>query len=212
MPYRDRAEAGRLLAQHVAYLRDEPDLVVLGLPRGGVPVAFEVAKALRAPMDVFVVRKLGVPGHEELALGAVASGGDPVLNAGLVGDIGISDDAIAALIQSERHEIERQERLYGRKRVDAPIKEKTVVVVDDGLATGATMRAAVQAVRDRNPRRVIVAVPVASPSTCSELEDEADEVVCPATPEPFRAVGKWYEDFDQVSDDKVRELLGSFGA
>jgi len=205
--YRDRFDAGAVLARQLGGLAGRPDLLVLALPRGGVPVAFEVARRLGAELDVFVVRKLGVPGQEQLAMGAIASGGIRVLNESVIEALGIDEETIAAVAAQEQRELERRERLYRGERPLPQIEGRTVVLVDDGLATGSTMLAAVRALREQSPARVIVAVPVAAPETCELMEKEADEVVCAATPEPFHAVGLWYEDFEQTSDEEVRELL-----
>ena len=205
--FRDRSEAGRRLAELLAQYAGRPDVLVLALPRGGVPVGFEVARALGAPLDVFVVRKLGVPGHEELAFGAVATGDARVLNAEVVRRIGIDDETIESLSAEARREVERRERLYRGDRPPPDVREKTAILVDDGLATGATMRAAVAALREQHPSRIVVAVPTGSPETCQELAAEADSVVAVTTPEPFLAVGFWYEDFSQTTDDEVRALL-----
>jgi putative phosphoribosyl transferase len=205
--FRDRSEAGRLLAQRLAPYAGRDGVVVLALPRGGVPVAREVAEVLNAPLDVFVVRKLGLPGHDELAVGAIASGGVRVLNEGVVEAAGMTPEAIEQVAARERAEIERRERVYRGGRPPLAPEGKIVILVDDGLATGATMRAAIAAVRERSPARLVVAVPTAAPSTCEELARQVDELVCLRTPEPFYAVGLWYEDFSQTSDDEVRELL-----
>jgi predicted phosphoribosyltransferase len=205
--FRDRTEAGRLLAGQLEKYAGKPDLIVLALPRGGVPVAYEVARALHAPLDVFVVRKLGIPGHEELAMGAVATGGVRVLNDQVVRGLGIPDDVIDAVANWEVQELQRRERLYRGNRPPPDVKGKTIILVDDGLATGSTMLAAVRALRQQGPARTVVAVPVASPDTCELLKAYVDEVVCAATPEPFYAVGLWYEDFSQTTDEEVRELL-----
>ena len=205
--FRDRREAGRLLAAKLAAYANRPDVIVLALPRGGVPVAYEVARALGAPLDVFVVRKLGVPGYEELAMGAVATGGARVLNEQIVRDLRIPDYVIDRVEAEQRDELARRERAYRGGRPPLDVHGRTVILVDDGLATGATMRAAVKALRQREPARIIVAVPTASPETCEELRAEVDEVVCAITPEPFHAVGYWYEDFTQTTDQEVRELL-----
>jgi len=207
-PFRDRVEAGELLAQSLCRYRGRDDVVVLALPRGGVPVAREVARALGLALDVFVVRKLGVPGHEELAMGAIASGGVRLLNDEVVTALGIPPTVIDAVAMSEQLELDRRERLYRGNRVPLGLTDKTVIVVDDGLATGSTMRAAVMAVRRQQPARVIVAVPVGAPSTCADLAREADDVVCVRTPDPFVAVGLWYRDFTPTSDREVRSLLG----
>jgi predicted phosphoribosyltransferase len=203
--FKDRTHAGRVLAEKLKHYRDNPDVVVLALPRGGVPVAFEVAQALHAPLDVFIVRKLGVPGHEEYAMGAIATGGVRVLNPDVAGMIPSS--AIDAVAAREQQELERRERLYRGDRPPLQIEGRIVILVDDGLATGSTMRAAVAAIRKKNPKRIVVAVPVAAPETCDEFRAEVDEVICASTPEPFRAVGLWYENFDQTSDEEVHALL-----
>lgn len=205
--FRDRTDAGRQLAEKLAVYANRPDVLVLALPRGGVPVAFEVARALGAPLDVFVVRKLGVPGHEELAMGAVASGGLRVLNEEIVGGLGIRKHEIGKAVDRELHEISRRERLYRGDRPPPEVSGRTIILVDDGLATGATMRAAVQALRQQQPARIVVAVPTASPDTCEVLKTEADDVVSVITPEPFLAVGHWYDDFAQTTDAEVRDLL-----
>jgi erythromycin esterase-like protein/predicted phosphoribosyltransferase len=205
--FRDRREAGRLLAAKLAKYGGRPDVIVLALPRGGVPVAYEVASALGAPLDVFVVRKLGVPGYEELAMGAVATGGVRVLNDQLVNRLGIPDSIIDAVASREEQELARRERLYRDGRPPPNVRGRTVILVDDGLATGATMHAAIQALRQQQPARIVVAVPTASPETCEEMRTEVDEVICAITPEPFHAVGLWYQDFSQTTDEEVRELL-----
>jgi predicted phosphoribosyltransferase len=206
-PYRDRAEAGRYLAKKLAGYAGRPDVIVLALPRGGVPVAYEVARALGAPLDVFLVRKLGVPGHEELAMGAIASGGLLLLNEKLVRALAISPELINDVISSQRAELERRDRQYRGVRPPPDVRGKTVILIDDGLATGASMRAAIAALRQQHPARLVVAVPIAAPTTCAELRDEVDEIVCARTPEPFHAVGLWYDDFTQTTDDEVRDLL-----
>ena len=210
--FANRAEAGRLLAQQLAKYADRPDVLVLALPRGGVPIGYEVARALNAPLDVFIVRKLGIPGYEELAMGAIASGGVRVLNDQLVRAIGIPEYVIDAVAQWEQKELERRERLYRGDRPPPDVRGRTVVLVDDGLATGATMLAAVRALKQQQPGRIVVAVPTASPDTCELLKNEADEVICAITPEPFHAVGLWYDDFSQTSDEEVRELLARSSA
>jgi predicted phosphoribosyltransferase len=209
--FRNRTDAGRQLAAKLAAYTNRPGVLVLALPRGGVPVACEVARALGAPLDVFLVRKLGVPGYEELAMGAVATGGVRVLNDEIVRGLGISDHEIDAAAARELQELARRERLYRGDRPLPDIAGRTVILVDDGLATGATMRAAIAAVRQQQPARIVVAVPTASPDTCEVLKAEADDVVCAMTPEPFLAVGHWYEDFTQTTDDEVRELLARRG-
>jgi predicted phosphoribosyltransferase len=207
MMFRDRADAGRRLAARLAPYADRADLLVLGLPRGGVPVAFEVARALRAPLDVFVVRKLGAPGHEELAMGAIATGGVRVLNAEVVRALGVDDAMIDGISAKERKELERRERAYRGDRPAPRVRGRTVIVIDDGLATGSTMRAAVCALREQGPARIVVAVPLGAAETCAELRTLADETVCLHTPEPFYAVGLWYDDFSQTTDDEVHDLL-----
>jgi putative phosphoribosyl transferase len=206
-PFASRREAGAELASKLRHYAGRNDVVVLALPRGGVPVAFEVAEALDAPLDIFLVRKLGMPGHRELAMGAIASGGVRVLNQDVVRAYGIPQRAIDAVAREEEAELVRREREYRRGSPPPELGGKTVILVDDGLATGSTMRAAVQAVRQLGPARVIVAVPVGAPSTCEEFADVTDETVCARTPEPFLAVGQWYVDFSQTSDDEVRALL-----
>jgi predicted phosphoribosyltransferase len=210
--FRDRSEAGRLLAARLAQYADRPDVLVLALPRGGVPVGYEVARALHVPMDVFIVRKLGVPGHEELAMGAVATGGVRVLNDQVVAGLGIPPYVIDAVAKWEQQELERRERLYRGNRPPPDVRGKTVILVDDGLATGSTMLAAARALCQQGPSKLVVAVPVASRDTCELLKEEVDEVVCAATPEPFYAVGLWYQDFSQTSDEEVRELLARSAA
>ena len=207
MYYRDRYDAGRILASRLTAYADRADVLVLALPRGGVPVAHEIAQALHAPLDVFLVRKLGLPGHEELAMGAIASGGVRVLNEDVVRVLQVSDDVIETVAAAEQQELERRERLYRGERPPLDVRGKIVILVDDGLATGASMRAAVAALRQMGPARIVVAVPVGSAETCAEMHDVADEVVCGYTPEAFRAVGLWYEDFSQTTDAEVRELL-----
>jgi len=207
-PFRDRVEAGEFLAESLSQYRDRDDVIVLALPRGGVPVAAEIARRLQVPFDVFVVRKLGVPGHEELAMGAIATGGVRLLNDDVVGPLGIPANVIDAVARSEQIELERREELYRGSRQPIGLVGKTVILVDDGLATGSTMRAAVRAVRQQEPAQVIVAVPVGAPETCATLAREADDVVCVRTPEPFVAVGLWYRDFTPTSDREVRALLG----
>jgi predicted phosphoribosyltransferase len=207
MLFRDRTEAGRILAGRLMTYANRPDVLVLALPRGGVPVAYEVARALHAPLDVFLVRKLGVPGREELAMGALASGGLRVLNEDVVGALAIPEEVIAHVVAAEGRELERRERAYRDDRPVPDVRGRTIILVDDGLATGSTMRAAVAALRQRQPARIVVAVPVGSADTCAEFQGEADEIVCARTPEPFYAVGLWYEDFSQTSDEEVHELL-----
>jgi predicted phosphoribosyltransferase len=202
----NRREAGAVLANRLEQFGRE-DVVVLALPRGGVPVGYQVARALRAPLDVFVVRKLGVPGHPELAMGAIASGDVRVLNEEVLESYPLPRAAIEAVTRTERRELERRERAYRDGRPLVPIEGRVVILVDDGLATGSTMRAAVLAIRGLHPARIVVAVPVGAWQTCQDLREVADEVVCPFTPEPFRAVGLWYADFSQTTDEEVRQLL-----
>jgi predicted phosphoribosyltransferase len=224
-PFRDRADAGRALGALLQTYAGRTDVVVLGLPRGGVPVAAEVAAALGAPLDVFVVRKLGVPGHDELAMGAIASGGVQVLNKSVIAGLRIGDDVIRAVAAREGAELARRTRAYrgrdpgeggagaadpgaaGADVAGPDVTGKVVIVVDDGLATGSTMRAAVAALRAKGPRRIVAAVPVGAPSTCAELAAEADEVVCARMPRTFHAVGQWYEDFSPPTEGEIRELL-----
>ena len=207
--FRDRREAGEVLAQELASYRDRNDLLVLGLARGGVPVGWQVARALRAPLDVFLVRKLGVPQWQELAMGALASGGGVVINDSLVRSLGIGDDAVQTAIERETDELHRREQAYRGGRPPVDLVDRTVILVDDGIATGASMLAAVRAVRADNPVRVVVAVPVGPASACRELAAEADEVVCATMPPGFVAVGQVFVDFHQVTDDEVRELLAT---
>jgi putative phosphoribosyl transferase len=207
MLFRNRSHAGRLLAGRLSQYANDPDLLVLALPRGGVVVGFPVADALNAPLDVVIVRKLGVPGHPELAMGAIASGGVRILSKQLINHLGISMQAVEAVTAREQRELARREALY-RGAAPAPqIRGRTVLLVDDGIATGATMRAAAELVRQQEPERLVIAVPVAPPSTCAELAVQADEIVCLAQPESFFAIGEFYEDFQQVSDEEVRDLL-----
>jgi len=206
-PFRNRTEAGRVLAQELSAYANRDDVIVLALPRGGVPVAFEVAHALHAPLDVFVVRKLGVPGHEELAMGAIASGGVLVIEPSVVEDLSIPMEVVLDVAAREEQERLRREREYRGDRPAPEVRGRTVILVDDGLATGSTMRAAVAALKKLQPAKIVVAVPVAVRSTCEELAEEVDEVVCARTPEPFYGVGEWYADFSQTTDEEVRELL-----
>lgn len=207
LPFTDRDQAGHALARALGRRYPCADLLVLALPRGGVPVAAVVAEELGAPLDLMLVRKLGVPGQEELAMGAIASGGARVMNQDILDVLPIGEAAIARVVEREQRELERREQAYRGERPAPPLAGRTVVLVDDGVATGATMRAAVQAVRQYRPRAVVVAVPVAPPETVEVLGGEADEVVCLATPEPFMGVGRWYRDFAQTSDAQVRQLL-----
>jgi putative phosphoribosyl transferase len=212
IPFADRRQAGKKLATQLVNYASRSDVLVLALPRGGVPVAFEVARALRAPLDVFLVRKLGVPGHEELAMGAIASGGVRVLNEEVTSQMQISTSAIDDVAKREEQELKRRERLYHGDQAAPDVQGRTVILIDDGLATGSTMRAAARALRKMQPSKIVVAVPVAAAETCADLCDEVDEVICVVTPEPFMAVGAWYSDFEQTSDQEVRELLDQFAS
>jgi predicted phosphoribosyltransferase len=205
--FEDRRDAGQILAARLAEFADRPDVVVLGLPRGGVPVAYEVARALRAPLDVFVVRKLGTPGQEELAFGAIASPGVRVLNPRVIRAVGLSARDIEEVTQRELLELERREHQYRGTRPGIDLRGRTVILVDDGLATGSSMRAAVAALRAMEPAKIVVAVPVGAPDTCQQLRNEGVDVVCALVPEGFFAVGQWYRSFPQTSDEEVRELL-----
>ncbi|WP_045097553.1 phosphoribosyltransferase [Legionella fallonii] len=205
--YIDREHAGKLLAEQLREYANISDTIILALPRGGVPVAYEIAQKLSVPLDVFIVRKLGVPGHEELAMGALASGGNIVLNEELIATIGISQSSIDNVIKAEEEELLRRERLYHVNGPLPELKNKTIVLVDDGIATGATMKAAILALRQQQPAKIIVAVPVAARDTCKEIAKLVDQIVCPLKPNDFYAVGLWYENFSQTSDDEVRELL-----
>lgn len=205
--FRDRTDAGRRLARKLSSFVNESDVIVLALPRGGVPVGFEVARELHAPLDVFVVRKLGLPWHEELAMGALASGGVRVLDEDLIRVAGVTEADLETVTAIEQAELERRERQYRGVRAFPDLTGKTVILVDDGLATGSTMRAAVAALRVEGPSRIIVAVPVSAPETCDAFRDIADDIVCAETPEPFQAVGLWYEDFSQTTDEEVHELI-----
>lgn len=207
MIFRDRTEAGKLLATKLTRYKDRPDVLVLALPRGGVPVAFEVAQALRVPLDIFLVRKLGVPGHEELAMGAIATGDMRVLNEDTIDYLGIPPSVIDAIAETELKELKRRELAYRGNRPKPDVKDKTIILIDDGLATGSTIRAAAQALRRQAPARIIVAVPVSAPETCDEYLIGVDEIVCAVTPEPFFGVGQWYLDFSQTTDEEVRDLL-----
>lgn len=207
MLFKDRTAAGQLLAGQLQDYAHGSDVVVLGLPRGGVPVAFEVAKALNVPFDVFLVRKLGVPGQEELAMGAIASGGIRVLNQAVVQSLKIPAEVIDQVAAQEEQELVRREQLYRQGRPALALRDRTVIVVDDGLATGATMRAAVLALRQQQPAQIVVAVPVAAPETCQEFADRVDDAVCTQTPQPFHSVGLWYDNFSQTTDEEVQQLL-----
>ena len=210
--FRDRSDAGRTLGRQLEHFRGRNDVVVLAIPRGGVPVGYEVATALGAPLDVFIVRKLGVPDREELAMGAIASGGVVVLNDDVVCSLGIPPEVIERVARRERAELERRDREYRQNSPPPDVTGKTILLVDDGLATGSSMRVAILALRRRNPARIVVAVPAAPEPTCAEMADVADEVVCATMPAPFRAVGLSYLDFTQITDDEVRQLLRAAAA
>ncbi len=205
--FEDRKAAGRLLARELSHIKGRENVVVLALPRGGVPVGYEVAKKLDAPLDVFIVRKLGVPGHEELAMGAIASGGVLVLNQEVIYRLNIPRQVIDEVVREERRELERREQAYRDGRPPVDVQGKTAILVDDGLATGASMKAAVQGLKTRDPARILIAVPVAAPETCESFQELVDKIICAETPEPFFGVGAWYEDFSQTSDEEVRSLL-----
>ena len=206
-PFRNRTDAGQQLATRLTAYADRADVLVLALPRGGVPVAVPVAQRLHAPLDVFLVRKLGVPGHEELAMGAIASGGVRVLLRGVVQKLGIPSEVIEAVAEREEQELARRERAYRADRPVPSVRGRTIILIDDGLATGATMWAAVAAVRQQEPRRLVVAVPVAAPATCRAMRDEVDEIICAVTPRSLGAVGQWYADFSPTTDEEVSTLL-----
>src|SRR6056297_1958425 len=207
MLFRDRVDAGRKLAANLDAYADRQDVIVLALPRGGVPVAWEVAQALHAPLDIFLVRKLGVPGHSELAMGAIASGGTHVVNQAVVEQLNITHEQLSEVAAEELIELARREKAYRDNRPAPQLRDQTVILVDDGLATGSTMLAAVKAVQEQHPARVVVAVPVAAVETCEKFQQQVDEVICVQTPQPFYAVGSWYDNFSQTSDDEVRNLL-----
>ena len=211
MLFSNRKNAGQALAERLADYADDPNLLVLALPRGGVPVAYEVAGRLQAPLDVFLVRKLGLPGQEELAMGALASGGVRVLNEEVVRILQVPEEVIDEVAAREQRELERRERLYRGDRPPPDVRGRTVILIDDGLATGSSMRAAVAALKHMKPRRIVVAVPVASRETCKEFGELVDDVVCVEQPEPFVAVGRWYEDFSQTTDEEVHNLLERAG-
>lgn len=207
--YRDRREAGRLLAHQLHEYAGRDDVVVLALPRGGVPVGYEVARALDAPLDVFTVRKLGVPGNPELAMGAIATGGLVVLDQRLIQLLGIDRSQVQRTVEAESRELQRREAAFRGNRGPPDVTGKIAILVDDGLATGSTMRAAALAVRELKPAKIVVAVPVAAEETCDAFRDVVEEIVCAVTPKPFHAVGLWYDDFEQTSDEEVRELLAA---
>jgi putative phosphoribosyl transferase len=206
--FEDRRDAGRRLAAKLNRYTGERDLLVLALPRGGVPVAYEIAQALSAPLDVFLVRKLGVPGHEELAMGAIASGGVRVVNEDVMRSLQLEPRVLDLVAAKEEQTLREREHNYRGDRPRLNVRGRTVILIDDGLATGATMRAAIRALRKQEPKRLVVAVPVAPPETCHEIEPEVDEIVCWMTPHMFLGVGRWYDDFSQTTDEEVRELLG----
>lgn len=206
-PFKNRRDAGRILAQGLSTYGGRSDVIVFALPRGGVPVAYEVAMALNAPLDIFLVRKLGLPGQEELAIGAIASGGIRVLNEEIIHALNIPEEVIDLVACQELKELRRREWSYRSDRPPLDAQNKTVILIDDGLATGASMRAAVLGVRAQNPARIVIAVPTAPPESYNALEFQVDEIVCSITPDPFLGVGKWYEDFSQISDEQVRTLL-----
>ena len=207
MIFRDRTDAGKHLATKLLSYKDRPDVLVLALPRGGVPVAYEVAQLLRVPLDIFLVRKLGVPGHEELAMGAISTGGVRVLNEEIVEYLRVPEHIIDIIAAEELKELRRREVTYRGNRPEPDVKGKTVILIDDGLATGSTIRAAAQALRQQEPARIVVAVPVSAPETCDEYRIGVDEIICAVTPELFLGVGRWYQDFSQTSDEEVRDLL-----
>ncbi|MEQ8974650.1 MAG: phosphoribosyltransferase [Coleofasciculus sp. C1-SOL-03] len=207
MLFKNRQEAGQRLASDLKEYANRPDVIVLGLPRGGVPVAYEVARGLDAPLDVWLVRKLGAPGHEELAMGAIASGGTRILNKDVVRSLGVSEQAIDKVAAKEQQELERREKAYRGDLPPLELRDRTVLLVDDGLATGASMHAAAVALRQYDPKKIIAAVPVAAPETCQEFKVEVDEIICTETPQPFYAVGLWYNKFDQTTDQEVRDLM-----
>lgn len=211
MLYLDRRHAGRFLATKLSAYADRPDVLVLALPRGGVPVAYEVAKALHLPLDVFLVRKLGLPGHEELAIGAIASGGARVLNEDVIRRLRIPASIVDAVTAKENKELARRERTYRGDHPLVDVRGRTVILIDDGLATGSSMRAAIAALRRQSPARIVVAVPVGAVETCAEFQEEADEAICAQMPEPFHAVGLWYNDFSQTTDEEAHDLLEASG-
>ena len=206
--FRNRIQAGRFLAQQLKpTYANRSDVLVLGLPRGGVPVAYEIAKVLDAPLDICIVRKLGVPGHKELAMGAIATGEVMILNEGLVGSLGISQRDIKQVIAREQQELERRDRVYRSSRPAPDLRARTIIVVDDGIATGSTLKAALSTIKQQQPKRIVVAVPVAPPDVCNELNQEVDEVVCLLTPQWLGSISLWYDDFSPTTDEQVRNLL-----
>jgi putative phosphoribosyl transferase len=207
MVFNDRTEAGRVLASKLTKYKNDPNTVVLALPRGGVPVAYEIGKALGLPIDAFVVRKLGVPGHEEFAMGAIASGDVRYINQNVIGQLHIPREVVNAVSRKEQEELRRREQLYRGHRRPVEVSGKTVILVDDGLATGASMRAAITALKQHKPGRIVVAVPAAAPDICREVGEQVDEIICAVTPDPFYAVGLWYRQFSQTTDEEVRDLL-----
>jgi predicted phosphoribosyltransferase len=206
-PFRDRRDAGRKLAQKLPAYVGRSNVLILALPRGGVPVAYEVARALNAALDIFLVRKLGLPGREELAIGAIASGGIRILNQDIVRMLSVPDEVIHFVVRRELQELQRREELYRGNRPFPDVRDRTVILIDDGLATGASMRAAVAGLRAQHPARIVVAVPAAAAEVCEAFQSEVDEVVCASMPDPFYGVGRWYDDFSQVTDEEVRSLL-----
>jgi putative phosphoribosyl transferase len=210
--YRDRQEAGERLAEKLTAFKEQKDVVVLGLPRGGVPVAARVARALDAPLGIFVVRKLGVPGNEEYAMGAIASGGVRLMNEDVVRSLGITEEQIKQVVEREERKLRQREDAYRGQCPQPELKGKLLILVDDGIATGATVRVAIKALREYRPRKVVVAVPVAPPETCQDLSREVDEVVCPLQPSPLRAISLWYEDFSATTDEEVRRILAEVGS
>ncbi len=207
IPFKDRKDAGRRLAQKLSAYAEQPNPLILALPRGGVPVAFEVALALRVALDILIVRKLGLPGQDELAIGAIAPGGIRVLNGDIIHMLGVPDEVIDFVVNRETQELQRRETHYRGDRPAPEVRGRTVFLIDDGLATGASMRAAVAGLRAQRPARIIMAVPVAAPEACEAFRSDVDEVVCTMTPQPFYGVSRWYEDFSQISDEEVRALL-----
>ena len=206
-PFKDRRDAGRKLAQKLSAYANQSNMLILALPRGGVPVAYEVALALNVSLDIFLVRKLGLPGREELAIGAIASGGVRILNSDIVRMLSVPEEVINFVARRELQELQRRERLYRGNRPSPEVRDRKVILIDDGLATGASMRAAVAGLRAQHPSRIVIAAPAAAAETCAALRSDADEVICAITPEPFYGVSRWYEDFSQVTDEEVRTLL-----